>query len=304
MVVKKEIISSSLQQIPKGILEKMNYSKSNLYNENNEYSSESECSSEEEENAIIELDQISILASSRTSLKRSIKRKEVKKSEIYKSEEKLLSQDDDSNKLKNESEKCSFISKYKGMLMAFFSAFLTSIIVITIKKCYLYTGSEQLVIRYIIQGIIMYIISKYKKIKLLGPKKYRKLLVVRGMINNITMGCAYFSIALINPSDQSSIVQSSIIITALFGRIFLKEKLSIVHIFSLGLTVSGVLFISQPTFLFKSTKEEDKNMTIILNQLNCTNQSTECEYILEKFNLTNSSNLINSNNLYLLGNLI
>ncbi len=321
MSAKNEVKTSN----QKGDKVKLTYtSKADVYSDINGESSE------EEENAIIEIDQISFLGSSKTSLKRQ-PTKRVKDStgkELYKSAEKLIIDDYPKVPVNEKTKKFKPFYNYRGIILALFSAFLTSIVVITIKKAFLYTPSEQMVLRNIVQVIVMFIIGKYQKQNLLGPRKYRKLLWLRGLINTITMTCAYFAISFVNPSDQTAIVQSSIIVTAIFGnyysnysienkklyllkilfsgRIFLKEKLSIVHVFAVGLTVSGVILISQPTFLFSGKKavhyEETKNLSTILSGFNCTmpDLSKECDEIVTKFN-EKTSDMINSNNLYLLG---
>lgn len=166
---------------------------------------------------------ISILASSRQSLSRQRTSLKKPKKEIYKSEEKLLPVHihNNNNKISNEISPHHHHHikpfKYKGICQTLLSAFFTSIILITLKKTYLFSASEQLVIRNATQMVVMLIINRYKKQTLLGPKKYRKILLMRACISTLSITCAYFSISFINPSDQSAIVQSSIIITAILG---------------------------------------------------------------------------------------
>ena len=145
---------------------------------------------EEEDKAIIELDQISILASSRTSLrnKKSSIRNSLKPNHDYHISDTELAANADKNVC------IRFVQKFKGILLALLSAFCTSTIIVTIKRAYLFTASEQILIRYIIQFVIMYFICKFKRHSILGPKRYRKLLIFRGSINTISMISAYFAI--------------------------------------------------------------------------------------------------------------
>ena len=170
---------------------------------------------------------ISILASSRQSLNRqrnSLKKPNHKKEIYHKSEEKLLNNVNNNNnnhkistQINISPQKLPF--KYKGICQTLLSAFFTSIILITLKKTYLFSASEQLVIRNATQMVVMIIINRYKKQTLLGPVKYRKILILRAFISTLSITCAYFSISFINPSDQSAIVQSSIVNTAILGNL-------------------------------------------------------------------------------------
>jgi drug/metabolite transporter (DMT)-like permease len=115
----------------------------------------------------------------------------------------------------------------------------------------------------------MFIIAKCKKLSILGPPKERKLLSFRGLSGIAGLVFGFFAIKLINPSDLKVINHSNIIFTAILARIFLKEKLTIMHIVTFCLTVVGVVFIAQPGFLF------NKYLSVnVLNQttLNETNE--------------------------------
>ena len=57
-----------------------------------------------------------------------------------------------------------------------------------------------------------------------GPKSQRKLLTIRAFVGTSGLVTFYFAFKLIDPSDCLAIAQSSIIITAIFAKIFLKEK--------------------------------------------------------------------------------
>lgn len=84
-----------------------------------------------------------------------------------------------------------------------------------------------------------------------GPKSQRKLLTIRAFVGTSGLVTFYFAFKLIDPSDCLAISQSSIIITAIFAKIFLKEKLSIAHIVALILAVIGIFLISKPKSLFQ-----------------------------------------------------
>lgn len=56
----------------------------------------------------------------------------------------------------------------------------------------------------------------------------------------------------LKPSDLVAISQTSLVITAILARVFLKEQLCLGHFVAIALAVLGVLLISKPTFLFRS----------------------------------------------------
>jgi drug/metabolite transporter (DMT)-like permease len=63
-------------------------------------------------------------------------------------------------------------------------------------------------------------------------------------------------------------------------RIFLKEKLTIIHIISFILTVTGIVFISRPTFLF-SRYQRQLNLTFN-SSLNYEKNKTELNIFNEE----------------------
>ena len=115
--------------------------------------------------------------------------------------------------------------------------------------------------RYTLQLVVMVIIAKYKKFSLFGVKEHRKLLTLRGFFGFLGLMSLYFSVKLINPSDSTALSNTKLIILAVLARIFLKERFTTIHLFSLGLTVAGIVFISQPSFLIKPFSKLHNNQT-------------------------------------------
>ena len=139
-------------------------------------------------------------------------------------------------------------------------------------------GSDHLAVLFIITLFLMIIIICYNRDHMLGPKGQRLLLSVRGIIGVCALVFLYFALLFIPPSDLSAIANSSIIITAILARIFLKEKIGISHLLALLFTIFGVLFIVKPEFIFKhfsvfSVGQEIKNQTLI-NTTNSTLANT------------------------------
>lgn len=203
-------------------------------------------SDEEDDNVIIDIDRVSVLATSKLSLRNP--------------------------KIKNandEYKKPPIIpSHIQGQLLAFLSAVIGSFTTILIKKSNLLYPTEQAAIRYIFVLVIMFLIASKKNLNIFGEKIDRRLLLIRGMTGTMGLMLAYVALSLLNPSDFSAITQSNVIITAFLARIYLKEKLTLAHFLSVLLTIVGVLLISQPTFLFPRTFIVNFNETNITNSTN------------------------------------
>ena len=100
------------------------------------------------------------------------------------------------------------------------------------------------------QILIFTFVCKYKRLKMFGEKKYRNWLFTTGSCSVIIIICSFVAINLVHVSDVVTIGNASIIITAILCRIFLKEKLTVIHIIAFLITITGIVFISRPTFLF------------------------------------------------------
>ena len=119
---------------------------------------------------------------------------------------------------------------------------------------------DQLIIRYSCQFLVALIICRYKKLNCFGKKTERKLLAIRGSFRVIIASSTLVAIRLVNPSDCTTIINSSVILTAIVCRIFIKEKLTILHIISVFLTLVGVVCIFRPSFLFPRKDRIDENL--------------------------------------------
>ena len=182
----------------------------------------------------------------------------------------LDSDNDTENKLNPKlinSTKSSFIArvaKSRGIIYALCAAFLIALSNILVRKNKLFSGNENALVRYIIQVIVMLPLAIIKKQKIFGDKEQRLMLSLRGIFACIGLIAFYSAISLISPSDATALFNCCVLFITLFSRIFLKEKLTLVHLTALVITFVGVLFITQPDVLFL----KNKNLT------NQTNENT------------------------------
>lgn len=130
-------------------------------------------------------------------------------------------------------------SKFNGFIFGILSAACLAISNIFVKKAKLFSGSEQAMVRYGLQLILMIIVACHKGLNVLGQKEHRKLLVLRGCFGPVSLIAMHFALKFINPSDAIALKDSSIIIVPILARFLLKEKINITHIVSLLFTITG-----------------------------------------------------------------
>ena len=85
----------------------------------------------------------------------------------------------------------------------------------------------------------MILIARCKKLNILGVKEHRKLLLIRGLFGFMGLLSLYFAVKLINPSDATALSNTKLIMLAILARLFLKEKFTTMHLFSLLFTIGG-----------------------------------------------------------------
>lgn len=171
------------------------------------------------------------------------------------------------------------LRKCIGFIYAILSAFFLSFSNVLIKKSTIFNGSEQAVIRYVFQLVIMIIIGLVTKNNLLGPIESRKILIIRGLCGMTYLLSLHFSVKLIAPSDTVSLLHLNIIIVSILARIFLNEKINLAHIFSVVLSTIGVFLIAQPSFIFSHLQQSRQFVNFSLpfsnNNTNLTTTTTK-----------------------------
>ena len=190
-----------------------------------------------------------------------------------------------SNSLKSSGNKFkNYILEEKGIFISIASALSVALGGIFYKKAITLSGSDNSVMRFFFQFLTMFIIIKYKKMSILGPKGQRLLLCGRAFFSIFAVISTNFAIKYIDPSDNIALSHSNIIMTAILARIFLKEKFNVSHLVSLLLTIGGVLLISKPAFIFSKAKVE--NHLMFNSSLNISSNITVACQIKESREIT------------------
>jgi len=172
----------------------------------------------------------------------------------------------------------SFFYPIKGYLYAFVFVSCVCISHIFIKMSPTLNSFNHMLIRYSIQLIIMSYFLISSGSSFLGPKNQRLILSIRGFTGMLTLICSYFSIRYLNVSDVESISQCNSLMTAILGRILLKEKLTVCHLLSIFLTLTGVMLILRPAFLFGIEAELESIFHVNLTHSN--NPGNQTAYLL------------------------
>lgn len=252
---------------------------------------------DEDEDSVLELGQIALLVSSKPSLKQhhknfieglnaSIKSLNIREDILSNSKQFMNSIGIDGEKYKelvsdinsneaaqvpiadvivtlNEHNNCltRFISQFKGYLLGILSAFMFCLSQVTLRRAKWLSCSDHMFIRHLTTFIFMYIILKYKNLDTTGPRKQLGLLVLRGNLGSFAIAFLYIAIILIDPSDIVSLSHTSLIMTAVMAKLFLKEKLTLAHFSAIIFTACGILLISKPEFLFHRNKHVQHTLT-------------------------------------------
>ena len=153
--------------------------------------------------------------------------------------------------------------------------------IVRFKKNYLFLFKTNVPKRYAIQFVVMLAFIRMNNLSPLGPKEHHGLLIIRGLVGSAAVITAYFSIKYLDVSDVETLTNSSVIITAIFSRLFLNEKLTISHILSLVLTLVGVVFIVRPSFLFGIEHDLESFFHVNLTTQSHETNSNQTHFSLE-----------------------
>ena len=164
------------------------------------------------------------------------------------------------------SNKCK---SYIGIFYALLGSLSLSFSNILIRKADFFNATDSALVRCLIQLAIILLIGCCSKTNIKGPKDARKTLVLIGLFSILVIISFIISIKLINPGDSQALFQLNMVFIPIIARFYLKEKFSLFNLLSLIMSMFGVFFIAQPSFLFK----ENPNL---VHASNCSFNSSNC----------------------------
>ncbi|NXN93417.1 S35G1 protein, partial [Rhinopomastus cyanomelas] len=140
-----------------------------------------------------------------------------------------------------------------GLFYTVLSAFLFSVSSLFLKKIEDVHSVEVSAIRCVFQMAFVLPGLIYYKTGFLGPKGKRIFLFFRGLLGSSAMILLYYAFQVMPLADATVITFSSPVFTSLLAWIFLKEKYSFWDLLFTLFTITGVILIARPPFLFGST---------------------------------------------------
>uniref|UniRef100_A0A8D2KRD8 Solute carrier family 35 member G1 n=1 Tax=Varanus komodoensis TaxID=61221 RepID=A0A8D2KRD8_VARKO len=139
-----------------------------------------------------------------------------------------------------------------GLFYTLLSAFLFSVASLFLKKIEDIHSVEVSAFRCVFQMAFVLPGLIYYKTGFLGPKDKRIFLFFRGLLGSGAMILLYYAFQVMPLADATVITFSSPVFTSLFAWIFLKEKYTCWDLLFTMFTITGVVLIARPPFLFGS----------------------------------------------------
>lgn len=151
---------------------------------------------------------------------------------------------------KEKSMQSKRLNSIKGFVFGFIYTILDVISYIIIKRAPTLNGFNHAAPRFVIQFMLMGLIMQRNNLSIRPPVGLGKMAAVRAISGSSGVVFGYLSLKFITVADSQTLVNSSVLMCAIMGRLFLKDKITISHMVALLLTILGVVFILRPTFLF------------------------------------------------------
>ncbi|KAM8911582.1 solute carrier family 35 member G1 isoform 1-T1 [Lycaon pictus] len=152
-----------------------------------------------------------------------------------------------------------------GLFYTLLSAFLFSVGSLFVKKVQDVHAVEISAFRCVFQMLVVIPCLIYRKTGFIGPKGQRIFLFLRGVLGSTAMILLYYAFQATSLADATVITFSTPVFTSIFAWIFLKEKYSPWDALFTVFTITGVILIVRPPFLFgASAASGDGNYSVHL----------------------------------------
>lgn len=137
-----------------------------------------------------------------------------------------------------------------GLFYALLSTVLFSTITVLVKTIQGIHAIEISAIRCFFQMLFILPLLIYHKTGFLGPRDKRIYLMLRGFLGSNAMIMLFYAVQQMPLADATVIAFSNPVFTSLLAWIFLKEKCTIWDCVFTVFTITGVILIARPPFLF------------------------------------------------------
>ncbi|XP_064175420.1 solute carrier family 35 member G1 [Anguilla rostrata] len=139
-----------------------------------------------------------------------------------------------------------------GIVYALLSSVFFSILALLVKKIDGVHAVEISAIRCFFQMVFVLPALIYYETGFLGPRGQRFFLFLRGLLGSNAMILLYYAVQQMPLADATVIVFSNPVFTSLLAWMFLKEKCTVWDFLFTIFTLTGVILIARPPFLFGS----------------------------------------------------
>ncbi|MCI4384051.1 hypothetical protein PGIGA_G00034070 [Pangasianodon gigas] len=148
--------------------------------------------------------------------------------------------------LPREKKACSGL----GLIYTLLASVFFSVAALLVKKLDGIHAVEISAIRCFFQMLFVVPAMIYYKTGFLGPRGMRVYLFLRGFLGSIAMILLYYAVLQMPLADATVITFSNPVFTSLLAWIFLKERCTIWDVIFTIFTLTGVILIARPPFLF------------------------------------------------------
>lgn len=156
------------------------------------------------------------------------------------------------------------LCRCKGIFYALMSALIFTTSTFIIKQLNV-DILDTLITRFLVQTLLCFAFAKFKKYPILiGPPKLIRMQIVRAVCGSLGLVLFYASYLYIPLPDLTTVRYTQVIWTIIFSTIVFRERISCATVIATTFTLLGVLFVAQPTILFRHYS--------ILNNHNKTNE--------------------------------
>ena len=144
-------------------------------------------------------------------------------------------------------------NKSKAIIFIILSAFSFALMSACVKFSGDMPAFEKSFFRNVVSCIVAFYLIKKNSAPYLGQKKNRKVLILRAALGTVGIWANFYAIDKLVLSNATILNQLSPFVVIIFSYLFLKEKIKPIHIISILVAFTGVLFIVKPSLKIDAT---------------------------------------------------
>ena len=160
----------------------------------------------------------------------------------------------DEHRPSNFLSKCfAFLERFSGIIYSLIASLLFTSSNFFIKKLDV-DVLDVFLIRFVIQGLISFAFILYKGYHFFAFNSHGLLIFIRSIISATGSVCFYIALERLPLPDVTTLRYTQVVWTALLVLIIFRERITLPIIIASLLTLTGVICVAQPTFLFPKTQ--------------------------------------------------